>query len=955
MRRNPRFSRSLFSLFLLACSGAAVAQVVPLGEMGGQVKDETGAALPGASVSALSQDRGFSRSSVTDPTGKFLFAQVQPGRYKVTVTLSGFATVSITDNLVESNRKTDIPVTMKLSAQQAEVTVTGEVPIVDKTNGALETRQRSKEFEKMPVGRGFQNLFLNAPGVNLPPGANPNPNVHGALGGNNLWMYDGVDTTDPTTGTFGGNLNFEAIQEVVVQTSGISAEYGRSAGGLINVITKSGTNTFAGSFKTVMTNDNWNDQNKTVNTLQRASCQPNCSASLARVKFPHLNPRYAGTLGGPFWPDHLWFFGAYEAAATTGARQSTPVTGENFQQSTKDKFWDAKVTAQITPSVQFSARGSSSPTSGFIVAYSALPGTAPGDFLAYTGQDQTSVTYAGFLTGVFGSNLTAEGQYNWNGPSNTSSSHYIDVYPFPGAGSLHQNLNTGFTFQGPAFNGFVNRPRQGALGGVTYFTELGGNSHSFKGGVDYQHLSSASQFGFVNNQVFIDKTYDPVTHTGDPFQRRDYDPAVSSISDGKIWALYARDKFEIGKSVFAEVGLRYEHQSSNDDINRTTVSAGTISPRLSLSYDIFQTGKSLVVGTYGRFYQFVLQTFSDGFAQNAQRASYNNFNWDTTLNQYVFSSHISGAGSSATVSPIKPTYVDEGTLGFRQQIGNTIGVTVTGIYRKWGNIIDDTPILSPAPAVQTTTFINYPGAQRKFWGAEFVFDKRFSEHWNANFSYAWSHTTANTNSDTASSLGDYPTSDCRTGGDATIGNNGVLPCSVVNDGSNKLGVPNYNQTSNFKLAGAYVQSVGPVNLALGLGAQLATGVHFQKQRTMSVLVPGCTPPSAIICQGGPTETFFYDARGTETTPTIYQIDTSLEATFTVWRTVELGIKGEAFNITNQQKQRAVDQLTWCNDVAAATANPAGACSLARQNFGKATARGSFQVPRGYRLTALLRF
>jgi hypothetical protein len=941
MRRNPRFRGFIVSIVLALCAGVAAAQV-DVGQLGGQVKDETGAALPGATVTATSIERGFSRSTVTDTTGRFVFSQTAPGRYKVTVSLSGFATVTVTDNLVENQKKTEIAVTMKLSAQQAEVTVSGEVPIVDKTQGALESRQRAKEFEKMPVGRGFQNLFLNAPGVNLPPGANPNPNVHGALGGNNLWMYDGVDTTDPTTGTFGGNLNFEAIQEVVVQTSAVSAEYGRVTGGVINVITKSGTNTFAGSFKDVMTNDNWNVQNKTVNTNQTAACTPNCSTSLARVKFVHLNQSYAATLGGPLWPDHIWFFGGYEPSSITGARQTTPISGENYQQTTHSKFWDGKLTAQITPSVQFSARGSSSPTNGFVVNYAFFG--SPGELVAYTGQDQTSKTYAGFLTGVFGSNLTGEAQYNWNGPSNTSSTHYIDVYPFAGAGAMHYSQANGFQYNGPTFNGYVNRPRQGMLGAMTYFAELGGNSHSFKAGVDYQHLSSASQFGFVNNQVFIDNSFDYVTRVFSPNTRRDYDVPVASISDGKIIAVYARDKFEMGKMLFMELGLRYEHQTSKDDINRTTVSAGTFSPRVSLSYDIFSTGKSLVVGTYGRFYQFVLQTFSDGFAQNAQQASYNNYNWNGT--QYVFSSRVLGSGSSANPnSNIKPTFVDEGTLGFRQQIGNTVGVTLTGIYRHWGNLIDDIPILDSA-GNQTTTYANYGGAVRKFWGAELVLDKRFSEHWNANASYAWGKTTTNTISNTASSLGDYPNSNCRTTVDLTIGTNGVIPCAIVNDGSNKTGLPNYNQTSAIKGGGAYVQSIGPVNVAVGLGGSMFTGVHYQKQRSMNVLIPGTTT------NAGPTETYFYDARGTESTPTIYQIDGSLETTFTVFKTLELGVKGEVFNITDQQKQRAVDQTTWCDNAAASATS---SCGLARTNFGKATARGSFQPPRTYRLTALLRF
>ena len=943
MRRNPRFI-GLALLLAAALSSVAIAQVVTTGEITGQVKDETGAALPGATVTAVSVERGVSQTTTTDAAGKFRFPQAQPGHYNVSVALSGFATVTRTGNLVENQKTTDLPVTLKLSSQSAEVVVTGEVPVVDKTNAALESRQRSKEFEKMPVGRSFQSLFLNAPGVNLVPGANPNPVVHGALSGNNLWLYDGADITDPTTGTFGGNLNFEAIQEVSVITSAVSAEYGRAIGGIINVITKSGTNQFAGSGKVIMTNDNWNAQNKTTSTsCTAAGTTLNCThPSLARTKYDHVNPRYALTLGGPIFPDHVWFFGAYESANNTTGRQSTPVSGENFQQSTKDRFWDAKVTGQITPSISAMARGLSSPTSGFVVNYAFFG--APGELVAYTGQDQTSQQYLGNLTGVFGSNVTAEAAYNWNGPGSSSSKHGIDVYPFAGAGPMHYDESTGFQFNGPTFDGFVNRPRQGALGAVTYYANMGGNSHNFKAGVDYQHLESTSQFGFVGNQVFRDLSFDFRTRTAVPDTRRDYDAPVPSTSDGKIWALYAQDKFELGKHLFLNIGLRYEHQKSSDDISRTTVNKGTISPRLSASYDIFGTGKSLVVATYGRFYQFVLQNFSDSFGQNAQQATYNNFVWNGTA--YVFQNRVVGAGGSATIpTSLTPTYTDEGTIGYRQQIGNTIGVQVTGIYRKWGNIIDDIPVLS-STGVQTTSYTNYAGADHKFYGAELVVDKRFSEHWNANASYAWGKTKTNTVSNSASSLGDYPTSNCRTTIDTSIGTNGVIPCSIVNDGSNKYGELPESINNAFRFGGAYVQPIGRVNLALGLGASLFSGIHYQKQRSMNVLIPGTTT------NAGPAETYFYEPRGNETLPSIYQIDASLEATFNVFSTIELGVKGEVFNVTDQQKQTNVNNLTWCDNAAAA---PTSSCGIARATFGAGTARSSYQAPRAYRLTALVRF
>ncbi len=490
---------------------------------------------------------------------------------------------------------------------------------------------------------------------------------------------------------------------------------------------------------------------------------------------------------------------------------------------------------------------------------------------------------------------------------------------------------------------------------MTYYTDIGGNSHNFKAGVDYQHLVSSSLFGFVGNQVFRDISFDFRTRNFVPDTRRDYDPPVASTSKGNIIALYARDKFELGKRLFFELGLRYEHQKSNDDISRTSVNKGTVSPRLSASYDIFGTGKSLVVGTYGRFYQFVLQSFSDGFGQNAQQATYNNFVWDPASSTYVFRNRVVGAGSSAQIpASLDPTYTDEGTLGVRQQIGQTMGLSLTGIYRKWGNIIDDIPILD-ASGNQTTSYTDYGPANHKFYGVELVVDKRFSEHWNANVSYAYGKTKTNTTANTASSLGDYLTSNCRTTIDTTIGTGGIIPCSIVVEGPNKYGELPESINHAVKAFGAYVQPIGRVNLALGLGGFIQSGIHYQQQRSVNVLIPGCnvTPTSpSNTCVAGPSETFFYEPRGNETTPSIYEIDTSLEATFNVWKTIEFGLKGEIFNVTNIQRQSRVDNFTWCDNASAA---PTSSCGIARATFGAGTARASYQVPRTYRLTALVRF
>ena len=169
------------------------------------------------------------------------------------------------------------------------VTVSAELPVVDKTQTATQTNVDSKFTQKLAVGRSYQSLLQLAPGVT----GGANPNVHGATNSSNVFLFDGVDTTDTTTGTFGQNFNYEAIQEVNVSTGSFSAEYGRASGGVISVVTKSGGNEFHGSLKALATNDQWNGQNYQTNQVT--------GASLARTKLDDVVWRENATLGGPFF------------------------------------------------------------------------------------------------------------------------------------------------------------------------------------------------------------------------------------------------------------------------------------------------------------------------------------------------------------------------------------------------------------------------------------------------------------------------------------------------------------------------------------------------------------------------------------------------------------------------------------------------------------------------------
>ena len=261
--------------------------------------DASGAVLPGVTVTITSQERGFVRSAVSDETGRYVFAAVSIGNYTVDATLSGFAPMRLTDNLVETEKTTTVPIELRVGGLTDTVTVTGETPLVDLTNATGNIRVRREEFERLPVGRSYQALVDATPGVvgGTRQTGNANVNALGSPQGGNLFVMDSIDTTDPTTGTFGTNLNFEAIQEVSVSTSAVSVEYGRAQGAIVNVITKSGTNRFEGSAKYIAINDDWDEQNSTEQRDHRRSRWSGSSSTRSTRSTPSPSAARSGATG----------------------------------------------------------------------------------------------------------------------------------------------------------------------------------------------------------------------------------------------------------------------------------------------------------------------------------------------------------------------------------------------------------------------------------------------------------------------------------------------------------------------------------------------------------------------------------------------------------------------------------------------------------------------------------
>ena len=240
--------------------------------------------------------------------------------------------------------------------------------------------------------------------------------------------------------------------------------------------------------------------------------------------------------------------------------------------------------------------------------------------------------------------------------------------------------------------------------------------------------------------------------------------------------------------------------------------------------------------------------------------------------------------------------------------------------------------------------VNYAPAEHTYRGIELTFDERLADHWYAAGNYTYASTKGNHFDSVFTGLGDFLDARCRTTVDLSLGTSGILPCAEVNDGPNKAGSVTFDRPHDVKLAGAYTRPLGRVNLTGSLLSEWLSKITYQQTRTMSVLLPGTTSNAGI------SYTYFYEPRGNERIPgVIWYLDGAFEVTFKPYGRSEAGIKGEFFNLTNREEKTTVNNTVWCN------ADSNASCTTSRSIFGTATARGSFQTPRTYRLSLLVRF
>src|SRR6266576_2952849 len=291
-----------FSCFCLA--GNVLGQVqITSGSIQGTVVDEKGGAVVDAVVEARNLDTNLLKTVMTDSDGRFAFLSLPPGRYTITISKTGFATISQTDATLTVGQAMSLPVTMKVSATQEKIEVSATPEAVDTISTSSSSTLNETAVSETPIlGRKFENLLTLTPGVSIVQGPDGDEiNFNGQRGIFNNISLDGGDYNNGFFGEqMGGqraaiDITLDAVKEFQVVASGANAEFGRTAGGVVNVITKSGTNNVHGS----------------VFYFQRLEALAS-STSDGKPLDGFKREQFGGTMGGPIKKDKLFFFGSGE-------------------------------------------------------------------------------------------------------------------------------------------------------------------------------------------------------------------------------------------------------------------------------------------------------------------------------------------------------------------------------------------------------------------------------------------------------------------------------------------------------------------------------------------------------------------------------------------------------------------------------------------------------------------
>jgi outer membrane receptor protein involved in Fe transport len=975
---------------------------VTTGSITGLVTDDSGGALPGVTVTASNLATGATRTVVSTSTGNYTIDLLTPSTYSLSGDLSGFQPAKVARVTVSLGSQTTLNLKMKVGVAET-LTVTAAAPIVETTRSEVSSVVNEKAIANLPAnGRNFIDFVLTTPGVVRDPRSG-DISFAGQRGTNNSLVVDGADTNNTFFGqalgrTGSGRAPYQfsqdAVKEFEVNANSYGAEYGRAAGAVINVITKSGTNDFDGSLFDFYRDKKYR-ANDYINVINK------------RAKQPYHYQQYGGSLGGPIIKDRHFFFANYDAqrnsfpnlvvlgspsggyptdTATQAALTNLRGRADSYNQDQNQNVYLLKTDSELLHSSHLSLRYNKQKFVG-----NNLENGGINSAVEHTGNSNVNTdTFSGVFTTVATSSLYNEvrGQYAKDSEPGLANSTLPEA-------TIRQGGATVLVIGRNSFSPRETTIKRNQLADtVTYVW----TNHTLKGGFDWNRDNIFNFFPGNFSGVYTFNSLADFQNGVVGTYLQSFPGAGTSggtthpnLTDT---SLFLQDEWHLMSSLTLNAGLRYDKQGieqppiSNPDAQLLAAGLNTgrihedgnnIGPRLGFAWTPGNDNRTVLRGGYGIFYGRTTAIMI-GTAHSQNGIQVQTINFPAALAP-VYPKFFDAIPSGVTLP--KPTiYVfapdfqnprtEQASLGFERALANDFSVGLSYQYVKGSNLprsadinIGDSSIvpvkISTGGTVDVKQYSNvrpFSNFQRviefqsnghsKYNGITLDLDKRFSDNWQARL--AFTHSKAQD---------DRP--------DATIVVPGVDDGREVYDANNIAGdyaladtdVPNRAVLSGVWNVGNYANGMSGVARAFLGGWTLSGIASWQSGQPFSRIVSitgtaGANTPNDLNNDGNRLNDRAPGfVRNSERYPNQFSLDPRITRDIGIFGQLKLQLIAEAFNITNASNVRTIRNTYMSYNIGTNTLTPAAIAPInATAGYGSASASVG---PRTYQFAAKILF
>ncbi|WP_286234417.1 TonB-dependent receptor [Thalassotalea sediminis] len=987
---NKTFKRSVTAAAVAMTLGAAMPALANDGAITGKSVSTQGEVISGVAVKITNKTTGLTRTVQSDAQGNFRFPLLPVGNYSLEAKKDGFLVLQQDSLRVGPAGATTVSLTLE-SGDIERISVTGAVvSSIDVSSSESQLVVDVEYLNKVPVSRDVTSVAMLAPGTIKGDDDFGNfASFGGSSVGENTYYINGINTTNFRNGLGGSELPFEMYKSFEVKTGGYSAEFGRSTGGVVNAVTKSGSNEFKFGASAYWEPSSLREDQPDVKRTSQANIEEAGSEYyIVNNQDKVGSTNYNLWASGALVKDKLFFF----ALVNQESRDSDYATSSAiYDREADDTFYALKLDWYITDDhiLEFTGWDNSSDletTKNLYNPDADEVGRTYGDYILERGGKTWGLKYTGILT----DDLTISAQYSINEASYSNLNQGSN--PLGDKPMVYERFtDKEFGAFGLRYPSVQDDKRTSYRFDVDWYVH---DDHTLRFGIDYEKMEATENTQRAGGVAYRYQGCDTELLAQDILDctrvREEFYINVGDF-ETKSSAFYIEDTWQVTDNIVARIGLRNE---TFENFNKAGIKFVDVSdqwaPRVGISWDINGDGESKVFANYGRYFLPVATNTNIRLAGDElytrQYFDVESINADFTPNK------VPGSGGAVTTygdgtlkntaetvnADLDPMYQDEFIVGFQQVLQDNWSWGIKATYRDLGSSLEDIAIdkgfddflkqedpnspgcvicsgfhyyvlTNPGNDVTFTTdpdgsgdyygeetftvpasILGYPKAERQYASVDVTLDRAWEDDWLFSFTYTWAHSWGN-NEGFVRSDNDQTDSGLTTNYDQP---------GLVDGASGNL--PN-DRRHSVKMNGAYQ-----------VMENFTVGANFNWTQGRPLNSFGFHPTDIFASWYG-AESFVKDGqlvtRGSEgRTPNTWQLDLSASYDY-YWDERKITFRADVFNVTNNDK---ATQLNEVNERYAGSDANNGYIDFGEPNptYGLPTA---FQTPRYFRFSVSAEF